>query len=226
MQQDCDARPGASSRSRPAPTASRSAARSAPTSTAAASTLRPIIGEVESFTLMDADGKLRTCSRTENGELFRLAIGGYGLFGVVTRVRLRLMRRTKLERVVRIIDADELMPAFAQRIAEGYLYGDCQFSTDASSDTYLRKGVFSCYRPLPADAAMPAEQKELGEAHWRELYFFSHADTRRAYEAYTSYYLSTSASATGPTPASSASISTTITRSSTAGSAPGTRAPR
>jgi FAD/FMN-containing dehydrogenase len=39
---------------------------------------------------------------------------------------------------------------------------------------------------------MPAEQKELSEAHWRELYYFSHADTRRAYEAYTSYYLSTS----------------------------------
>ena len=68
-------------------------------------TLRPIIGDVESFTLMDADGRLRTCSRSENGDLFRLAIGGYGLFGVVTRVRLRLMRRAKLERVVRRADA-------------------------------------------------------------------------------------------------------------------------
>ena len=51
-------------------------------------TLRPIVGEVEAFTLMNADGKLVTCSRTENGELFRLVIGGYGLFGIVTRVRL------------------------------------------------------------------------------------------------------------------------------------------
>lgn len=154
--------------------------------------LRPIIGDIESFTLMDTNGKLRTCSRTENSELFRLAIGGYGLFGVVTRVRLRLMRRTKLERVVRIIDTDDLLPAFAERIADGYLYGDCQFSTDASSDTYLRKGVFSCYRPLPPDAPMPAEQKELSEARWGELYHLSHADTRAAYDAYTSYYLSTS----------------------------------
>ena len=154
-------------------------------------TLRPIIADVELFTLMDGDGRLRTCSRTENGDLFRLAIGGYGLFGVITRVRLKLMRRAKLERVVRLIDVDELMPAFARRIADGFLYGDCQFSTDPSSDTYLRRGVFSCYRPLPPDTPMPAEQKELGEAHWRELYFCSHADTRRAYEAYTSYYLST-----------------------------------
>ena len=153
--------------------------------------LRPIIGEVESFTLMDGDGNLRNCSRTENSELFRLAIGGYGLFGVITRVRLRLMPRTKIERVVGIIDTDDLMPAFAERIAQGFLYGDCQFSTDASSDTYLKKGVFSCYRPLPPDTPMPAGEKELGEAQWRELYYYSHADTRRAYEAYTSYYLST-----------------------------------
>jgi FAD/FMN-containing dehydrogenase len=154
-------------------------------------TLRPIIGDVESFTLMDGDGRLRTCSRTENRELFRLAIGGYGLFGIITRVRLRLMRRTKLEREVRIIDIGELVPAFAQRIASGFLYGDCQFSTDMSSDTFLQKGVFSCYRPLPEDASMPAEQKELGESHWGDLYYLSHADTRRAYEAYTSYYLTT-----------------------------------
>ena len=155
-------------------------------------TLKPIIGDVESFTLMDGDGNLRNCSRSENSDLFRLAIGGYGLFGVITRVRLKLMRRTKLERIVETADTDELMPAFERRIAEGHLYGDCQFSTDMCSDTYLRKGVFSCYRPLPDDAEMPAERKELGEAHWRELYYLSHADTRAAYDAYTSYYLSTS----------------------------------
>src|SRR5262249_42379021 len=121
--------------------------------------LKPIIGDVDSFTLMHADGSLSTCSRSENRALFGLVIGGYGLFGVVTRVRLRLRRRIKLERIVRIIDIDDLMPAFAERIGEDYLYGDCQFSTDARSAPYLRKGVFACYRPLPADAAIPAGGK-------------------------------------------------------------------
>jgi len=154
-------------------------------------TFRPIIGDVESFTLMDARGDLHECSRSENEELFRLAIGGYGLFGVITRVKLRLMPRTKLERIVKLIDVDQLMPAFDARIAEGFLYGDCQFSTDPSSDTYLRTGVFSCYRPLPPDTPMP-EAKELGEEAWRDLYFISHADPKAAYDLYTSYYLSTS----------------------------------
>ena len=67
---------------------------------------------------MDCDGRLRTCSRTENNDLFRLAIGGYGLFGIVTRVcLLKLMPRTKIERMVEIVDIDDLMPAFAARIA-------------------------------------------------------------------------------------------------------------
>ncbi|HWL95573.1 MAG TPA: FAD-binding oxidoreductase [Phycisphaerae bacterium] len=155
-------------------------------------TLKPIVEQVESFSLMDSAGRTLECSRTENSELYRLVIGGYGLFGVVTRVRLRLMPRTKLERNVQIINADELMSAFEARIKEGYLYGDCQFSTDTQSETFLRTGVFSCYRPLPADAEMPSSEKELGEGNWRDLYLLSHADTKRAYDAYTSYYLSTS----------------------------------
>jgi FAD/FMN-containing dehydrogenase len=154
--------------------------------------LKPIIGDVEAFTLMDAGGALHECSRDANEELFRLAIGGYGLFGVVTRVKLRLMPRTKLERIVKLIDVDALMPAFNARIAEGFLYGDCQFSTDPTSDGYLRKGVFSCYRPLPANAEMPTEEKELGEEAWSDLYYLSHADPARAYQVYADYYLSTS----------------------------------
>src|SRR2546427_7954416 len=46
-------------------------------------TLPPFVGDVESFKLLDAEGDLKTCSRTENPELFSLAIGGYGLFWVI-----------------------------------------------------------------------------------------------------------------------------------------------
>ena len=57
-------------------------------------------------------------------------------------------------------------------------------------------------RPASADVAAlalracqaypPNGEKELGADSWRELYLLSHADTRRAYELYTGYYLSTS----------------------------------
>src|SRR5260370_16623808 len=50
--------------------------------------MKPLISNVESFTLINAQGKSMRCSRNENNELFRLAIGGYGLFGSIDSVRL------------------------------------------------------------------------------------------------------------------------------------------
>jgi FAD/FMN-containing dehydrogenase len=75
-------------------------------------TFRPLVQDVESFTLVDAEGRVRRCTRTENAELFRLAIGGYGLFGVVTAITLRLAPRRKIERLVEVIDLETLGPRF------------------------------------------------------------------------------------------------------------------
>ena len=56
-------------------------------------TMRPFISDVEAFALVGAEGELRRCSRSEHAALFRLVIGGYGLFGVVASVALRLAPR-------------------------------------------------------------------------------------------------------------------------------------
>lgn len=49
----------------------------------------PISSSVISFTLLTAAGEKMNCSRTENAELFRLVIGGYGLFGIILDVKLK-----------------------------------------------------------------------------------------------------------------------------------------
>ncbi len=154
--------------------------------------LKPIIDDVESFVLVDANGEAKVCSRSENPELFRLAIGGYGLFGVITSIKLRLMPRTKLQRVVELVDIDALMQRFEERIVAGYLYGDCQFSIDPNSPDYLRKGVFSCYRSVDNSVPVPSSQKVLSADDWRKLYLLSHNDPARIFDVYSSYYLSTS----------------------------------
>jgi methyltransferase (TIGR00027 family) len=154
-------------------------------------TMRPIVGDVESFTLVDADGELRRCSRTENAELFRLAIGGYGLFGIIATVSLRLIPRRRVERVVRIEQIENLPELFAARIRDGYLYGDFQFATERTSDDFLRCGVFSCYRPIDADADDPAPQKELSADDWRQLLYLAHTDRQRAFALYSAHYLAT-----------------------------------
>jgi FAD/FMN-containing dehydrogenase len=152
--------------------------------------MKPFISNVESFVLVDATGTPRICSLTENSELFKLVHGGYGLFGVVTSVRLRLVPRTKVERVVEIRTADDLMGAFEKRISDGFQYGDFQFSIERDSEDFLHKGVFSCYRPVPPETPM-REQKQLSEESWRQLLFLAHTDAKKAFQTYASYYLST-----------------------------------
>ena len=154
--------------------------------------LKPIIQHVESFDLINADGDIITCNRKQNPQLFRLAIGGYGLFGIIVSVKLKLARRTKLKRVVEIVDIEDLMPAFEERIANGYLYGDFQFSTATKTDDFLRKGVFSCYVPIEDDSPIPDNQKALSEDDWRNLLYLAHTDKKKAFGVYSNYYLSTS----------------------------------
>ena len=154
-------------------------------------TLPPFVADVESFTLVDAAGEVRRCSRSEEPELFSLVAGGYGLLGVVTTVTLRLAPRRKLERIVEIRRREGLAEAFAERIRDGFLYGDFQFSIDRGSDGFLDEGVFSCYRPVDPDTPMPADQKELSDEDWKELLWLAHADKARAFERYAGHYLAT-----------------------------------
>jgi len=153
-------------------------------------TMKPLISNVESFTLINSDGKEVLCSRLENPELFRAAIGGYGLFGLISRVTLRLVPRRKLRRVVEVIRSGEVNTRFAERIADGFLYGDFQFSIDEKSPDFLRIGVFSCYQPIADDSPMAAT-KRLNEDDWLGLLALGYTDRAQAFQRYADYYLST-----------------------------------
>jgi FAD/FMN-containing dehydrogenase len=155
-------------------------------------TLKPIVADIESFLLVDAEGAAITCGREQNPELFRLVVGGYGLLGCVYSAKVRLVRRQVLERVVEIGSLDELMSLFDQRIADGFLYGDFQFAIDPASDDFLRRGVFSCYRPVEGADAPSAGQRALSTDDWQNLIYLAHTDKARAWEVYSTHYLATS----------------------------------
>ena len=135
-------------------------------------------------------GALVTCSRTSNAELFSLAIGGYGLFGVIARVTLRLALRRKVERRVTLACVDNLPELFDRRIRDGYEFGDCQFATDPVAG-FMQAGVFSCYRPIKDDYPMPDDQRSLGTRDWQRLLRLAHTDKARAFAEYARYYMST-----------------------------------
>ena len=153
--------------------------------------LEPFISDVEEFEIVDAAGELVKCSRSQQPELFRLAIGGYGLFGPVATVTLRLSRRHTVQRRVTIACIDNLPELFDRRIREGFEYGDFQFATDPSSRECLQAGVFSCYRPIALDTPIPEPQVRLTERDWRRLMMLAHTHKSRAFAEYARYYMAT-----------------------------------
>jgi FAD/FMN-containing dehydrogenase len=153
--------------------------------------MKPFIEDVESFTLLTHKLEVLTVSRTQNASLFGLVIGGYGLFGIVTSVRLRLSHRSIVKRHVVIAQLSEVPKLFAARKAEGYLYGDFQYSIDTASDTYLNEGVFACYQATSQQSLPTEAQKELGEKDWVDLLTLAHVKPAEAYKKYASYYMST-----------------------------------
>ena len=152
----------------------------------------PFVSDIESFRMIDADGRLKVCSRTENCELFALAIGGYGLFGVVTRATIRLVPRSKVKRMVEVIAVRTLMPRIDAAIEDGCMFGDCQYSIDLHGGEEFHPGVFSCYRPVPDDTPVPAEIRHMAASDWADLYRLARTNKQKAFATYKQFYLGTS----------------------------------
>jgi hypothetical protein len=83
---------------------------------------------------------------------------------------------------------DPLMPAFEQRIRDGYRYGDFQFAIDPHSPDFLHAGVFACYRPVADSTPIPDQQLELSREDWKELAYLAHVDKTRAFRKFREFY--------------------------------------
>ncbi|MEH3076292.1 MAG: FAD-binding oxidoreductase [Quadrisphaera sp.] len=165
--------------------------------------MAPLAADVESVRVVLPDGRTTHLSRDHEPHLFRAVLGGYGLFGVLTSVVLRLAPRRVLQRDVVLSTTEQLAAQVAERVASGYLYGDLQPAVDPASTGFLREGVFSCYRPLDAGGAggqdddeggdvVPEGQLALSRGDWAELLELAHRDKAGAFERYARHYLATS----------------------------------
>ncbi|MEZ6003503.1 MAG: FAD-binding oxidoreductase [Planctomycetota bacterium] len=150
--------------------------------------MRPFIEDVEAFTLIDAQGEARRCSRTENAEWFHLAIGGYGCFGVITSVCLRLVPRTTVRREVALSTIADALAQLEERRGAGCQYGDFQFAVDETSPDFLHRGILATYRPVPEADPGPST-RDLSEDDWRELIELAHTDRAAAFRRYSAHYL-------------------------------------
>jgi len=59
---------------------------------------------VAAIEIVDSQGDIKICSRYRNPELFKLALGGYGLFGIITKAYLRVTKNTRI--VTKVLNCD------------------------------------------------------------------------------------------------------------------------
>jgi FAD/FMN-containing dehydrogenase len=75
-----------------------------------------VIQSVLGFRIMLADGSVVHVSRTEKAELFRLAIGGYGMFGIILEVDLELVENSVYQQSSEIMPLASFSEYFAEKI--------------------------------------------------------------------------------------------------------------
>ena len=129
----------------------------------------PIAATVESFRLMLADGTVRRCGRTENAELFSLALGGYGLFGVILDVDLRTVPNERLRLERRVMSSDRFPAAFAGAVAGR---GDVPMAfgrLNVDPAAFLGEAIVSAFvsDPGPIPALIEPSGREVARAVFR-----------------------------------------------------------
>jgi FAD/FMN-containing dehydrogenase len=128
---------------------------------------------VQSFRLLLADGRVVQVSRTENPELFALAIGGYGLYGVVLDVTLRVTRDELYEQSAVSMDYTRFPAYFAGQIKSDstIVLMLARPSIDPDPASFLRELVVVTWRRAGANRSGHFALTE--EAHvWRDKFFF------------------------------------------------------
>ena len=117
----------------------------------------PFGSTVRTIDLMLADGSIVTCSRTENQELFGLAMGGYGLFGIIVAVEAEMVENSLLRPTYEHLASSQfaqVFPKHAEDPAVKMVYGRLSvakqgFFADALAISYRRV-------PTPASGLPPA----------------------------------------------------------------------
>lgn len=78
----------------------------------------PVSHSVRALRLVLANGDLVEASRTQNRDLFRAAVGGYGALGVITEVELWVDRNSRLERSTDEVSLRDYPAYFVRRVKQ------------------------------------------------------------------------------------------------------------
>lgn len=111
---------------------------------------------IQAMRVMLPDGSIQRVSRTENPELFRLVIGGYGLFGIILDADLEITTNAVYEPARTIINYQDFPQVFNQEIASNPDYGLFYGHLSTAPQSFLREMILYTYKDThPVEAKIP-----------------------------------------------------------------------
>ena len=131
----------------------------------------PVAASVEWFRVLLADGSIRRCSREENAELFHFVLGGYGLFGVILDVGLRVTDNAAYVATVSEFDFSQLPEFFETQIRSSPEVELGEADLSISPRSLLREAVGITYKKLGGNARRTDSLQDEQYA-FRDRYFF------------------------------------------------------
>jgi FAD/FMN-containing dehydrogenase len=111
---------------------------------------------VRAVAMVLADGTAVTCSRTENSELFRHAMGGYGLMGVITELELDMVPNARLDPRFEPLSGAEIGARFAQQLATDPTIQMAYGRMDVALDRFFERALLITYRATSDQGDLPA----------------------------------------------------------------------
>lgn len=110
---------------------------------------------VRAVTMLLADGSEVRCSRTQNADLFTHAMGGYGLFGVITELELDMVPNALLSPTFEEVSGRDLGTLFAQRLAADSSIQMAYGRMDVTLDRFFDEALLITYRPSADQSRIP-----------------------------------------------------------------------
>ncbi|SFK32151.1 FAD/FMN-containing dehydrogenase [Pseudovibrio ascidiaceicola] len=111
---------------------------------------------VQSLEMVLADGQTRRCSPSENSELFNAAMGGYGLFGIITELELEMVPNSRLLPEFIELPSAEYGLRMQEVLAEDPSIQMAYGRMNVDIDRFFEDSLLIVYRPDEDQSDLPA----------------------------------------------------------------------
>ena len=135
---------------------------------------------VRSINMVLADGTAVKCSRTENADLFRHAMGGYGLFGAITDLEVDMVPNALLAPTFDEVDGADIGSLFASRLASDRSIQMAYGRMDVALDRFFERALLITYRPVADQSRIPGASSSGFVSKASRLLFRNQVESDRA----------------------------------------------